>query len=462
MKILVIGDIMLDEYIIGEVTRVSPEAPVPIVRVTQRRETLGGAANVAANIAALDTEVTLLGLIGRDTGGEKFAKLAESKHISFKPIYYAERSTIVKTRIIGNKHQLVRIDDEQSSDVTEDEETALLTEFEKNISGMSIVVISDYGKGTCTEKVCQSIIGLAKKYKIRVLVDPKSANWKIYCGAYLIKPNRKEFDEAVGFSVSDNDFYNQAQNLSKKYNIENVLVTKAEHGMSLISGERTLNILSEVKEVYDVSGAGDTVMATLAVYLSDGRDLQYAVEIANTAAGIAVGKFGTYAVKSDELNDKLYGNIRKKMIKNIPEYVREAKENGAKIVFTNGCFDILHTGHIELLRQAKRLGDILIVGLNSDSSVKRLKGETRPINNEIERSDVLSELSCVDAIVIFDEDTPYNLIKSISPNILVKGGDYTDKTIIGADIVKSSGGKVVIIPLVEGKSTSAMIKKARG
>lgn len=456
-KVLIIGDIMLDEYIYGEVDRISPEAPVPIVKLSSRKMFLGGAANVAAGVAALCVEPILIGVIGNDKLSGTFDDIASQKGIKFVGVCSDSRSIIIKTRIIGNGHQLVRYDDEETQDIDLLTQNRILEEYVKYIKEADIVIISDYKKGVCTTYVCHGIISIAKKYNKRVMIDPKQSNWERYRGAYLIKPNLKELYSVLGSCISPEQLEYSVRELMDKNKIENMLLTKSQDGMSLFSNTGIFHCQAQVEEVYDVSGAGDTVIATMAVFLANGYELREAVKIANMAAGIAVCRKGTYVVAYDELLSKVRGALYSKKINmsEISKVVTELKNNGKKIVFTNGCFDLLHAGHIALLKEAKELGDILIVGVNSDASVKRLKGKHRPINNEIDRAVILSALEVVDIVVIFEEDTPYELIKQIVPDVLVKGGDYTVDEIVGSDIA----GETVVATYLEGKSSTEMLKR---
>ncbi len=451
---LVIGDLMLDEYIYGDVERVSPEAPVPVVRVKERKSVLGGAANVAAGIAAMDCDVVLIGVLGKDANAEKIKVLTSKHKIRNCSIAIESRVTTVKTRIIGNGNQVVRYDDENTSELLELEENQLITAIEQNMNSVDIVVISDYAKGVCTERVCQFVIKLGKEQGKKVLVDPKISNWSRYEGAYLIKPNRKEFEivqcDLVG-EISDNS---KAKILMDKYKISNILLTKSQDGMILFQTNETVGFPTKAREVFDVSGAGDTVIATLASFFGENEDLITAIEYATLAAGIAVGKSGTYIVSYDELiNEVAHGKYLSE--NGFLDEIMRLKQKGKKIVFTNGCFDILHVGHIEVLKQAKKLGDVLVVGLNSDESVKRLKGDERPINCETDRCKMLLALRDVDYVQIFQEDTPYELIRKVQPDILVKGGDYKIEEIVGHTIVKET----IVIPYVDGKSTTGIINK---
>jgi len=453
MKILVIGDIMLDEYVFGSVSRISPEAPVPVVSVSSRKFVLGGAANVALNIHSLGISTTLMGVIGKDAEGEVFLQNLNKNGINFEGIKSENRMTTVKTRIIGNDRQIVRYDKEQIGEFNMEEQNEFIDKFKKALKDSSIIVISDYKKGVCSEKICREIIESANKLGQKVIVDPKQGDWSRYSGAYIITPNFKEFCE-TGKIV---------EKLLEEFQIQNILITRSQDGMSLVNKNGTKEFKSEAKDVYDVSGAGDTVVGTIAAFLAKGTELSEAVEISNIAAGIAVGKMGTYAVTLTDIKDAIHNKSKQKFIpmENITDIVDVWKKQGKKIVFTNGCFDIIHTGHISLLKQAKQFGDILIVGLNSDSSVKQLKGETRPINSETDRAEILCAFEFVDALTIFSEQTPLELIKKILPDVLVKGEDYTLQTVVGADIVVANGGKVKLVKLIEGKSSSLLVQRTQ-
>jgi len=449
MKILIIGDVMLDEYINGNVSRISPEAPVPVVNVSNSKYVLGGAANAAVNIQSLGVDAILASVIGHDANGEIFLQNLEKSKVDFCGVKSKNRVTTVKTRIIGNDRQIVRYDKEQTDELNTAEEAEFICKCKNAIENSDMLVISDYKKGVCTEKVCRELIKTANKLGLHVIVDPKQSDWSRYSGAYLIKPNFKEFCETK----------KTAEELLSDYELQNILITRSNKGMSLVSKKGTEDFKAEAKDVYDVSGAGDTVVGTIAAFLAKGTELREAVEIANIAAGIAVGKMGTYAVTLAEIKNAIHNKSRQKLLseKGIVELADIWKKQNRKIVFTNGCFDIIHAGHISLLKQAKQFGDILIVGLNSDASVKSIKGETRPVNSEADRAEVLCAFEFVDAVIIFNEDTPLELIKKILPDVLVKGADYTPQTVVGADVVMENGGKVELVKLVEGKSSSRIL-----
>ncbi len=457
-KILIYGDIMLDKYFTGNVSRISPEAPVPIVKVNNEHMTLGGSANVANNIAKLGNSPILLGFIGKDKNGKDLVSLTENEGVKLESLTMTN-PTITKIRVIGGHQQITRLDFEESLKI----DTSLFGLLEEKLSKLvnndiSVFIISDYLKGSCTTESCQLIIKKCKENSIPVIVDPKGNDWNKYNGSYMITPNLKELEQVSGTTIinSDEEIKKYALPLLNKFNIEYLLVTRSEKGMILISREHTINFPTEAKEVYDVSGAGDTVIATVSLGIALGMKIEDAVKMANIAAGIVVSKFGTTPVYKDELLTAM-NDISTKLLnrKELIRIIDNEKKKSKKIVFTNGCFDILHKGHLSYLREASKLGDILVLGLNSDASVKRLKGFDRPINNEQDRAEVLSFLDFIDYITIFDEDTPYELIKSISPDILVKGGDYKAEDVVGREF----SGKVEIIQFVDGYSTTNVISK---
>lgn len=458
---LVVGDIILDKYLVGEVNRISPEAPVPIVSIKSRKNVLGGAANVAANISGYGANVSLIGIIGKDSHGEELLNLANETNIIFNGIISDNRETIAKTRIVGQDKQMLRIDEENTESITCDEEDFIINKIKEIIPKVEVIVLSDYGKGVCTDRLCMEIIKIAKEKNKYVLVDTKRKNWDVFNGATLIKPNFKEFKNVVGEDISntEEDIVKFATKLMKKHALEGILVTRSKYGMTYV-GNKNITFDSLEKEVYDVSGAGDTVIATVATFITEGVDIEKVIEMSNIAAGIAITKFGTYRVTLEELREQL--NINQNSLcnkiadeKHMQKILKEWRNSGEKIVFTNGCFDILHKGHILNLLEAKKHGDKLIVGLNSDKSVKALKGEERPINKEEDRAMLLAALSCVDLIVIFNDDTPYELVKLIKPDVMVKGGDYKVEDIAGHEFAK----EVVIFPIIEGYSTTSVIKK---
>lgn len=459
---LVIGDVMLDRYIYGSVNRISPEAPIPIVAFSGENVFLGGAANVANNICKLGANVILLGALGEDAEAKSLLDMMDNEKIEWRGITSKERETTVKTRVIGNDRQVVRIDRERAYAPCDEDEIALLSQFNSCVARSDIVIISDYAKGVCSSKICETVIAGAKKNNKIVIIDPKISDWTRYSGAFLIKPNLREFIRAKEVAqVEEIDFSDASKLLLEKYCISNLLVTKSQEGMSLVSRDVIHNINAEASEVFDVSGAGDSVLATLSVFIAAGMSLKDAVSLANIAAGIAVGKAGAYAVSFDDISNKMACKTETKLVNHdeLIHHINVKKKLGLKVVFTNGCFDIIHLGHIQLLQSAKSFGNYLVVGLNSDESVRLLKGASRPINNELDRAHILAALECVDAIVVFDEETPYNLICDILPDVLVKGDDYQVADIAGSDIVLQNGGRVELVPLLQGKSTTEILMR---
>ena len=457
-RILVVGDMMVDTYHSGTVSRISPEAPIPVVRVSNSYSTLGGAANVARNISALRSRPIVVGARGEDANGQLMESLFQQLQIECH-LSLTDYPTITKTRIVGNRQQVVRVDFE-SSDMQFSPAfyQPVLSQVDQHLDDTDMVVISDYGKGFCSNFLCQQIISKAKKAKKQVIVDPKGSDWEKYKGADIITPNLKELSDVIGKVVPNEDkaVEQAARSLESRFEIAAVLVTRSEKGMTLVSGEEVIHLRTEAREVFDVSGAGDTVVATLAVALGSGLSMRESMVLANRAAGIVVGKAGTQPILLEELNAAKEGNSSRKLVdvNTLQERLRQVKAQGGKVVFTNGCFDVLHAGHVTYLQKARQLGDLLVVGLNTDVSVKRLKGPSRPINNEWARAVVLASLSCVDYVVLFEEDTPYDLIKAVRPDILVKGSDYKVEDVVGREFAS----EVRLIDFVEGYSSTKIIK----
>ncbi len=459
-SVLVLGDLMLDKYYFGNVNRISPEAPVPVVKVNREEYTLGGAGNVVNNIINLKAKAYIIGAIGKDSNKSVIKQLLDEKQVNY---HLLERNlpTITKIRVVGEHQQIVRIDFEEIKPLEQKELERVKQYILSLINKVDCLVISDYGKGMVTFELSQFVINQAKEKNLPVIVDPKGNDWSKYKGATIITPNLKELSDLLKIEIKnkDNDIEKYGQEVREKYDLTYLLVTRSEKGMSLMTENKVYHIRSEAKEVYDVSGAGDTVVATLATAISARINILDAVKIANTAAGIVVGKIGTTPITLDELNNALKG-YRNRKLRHLQDLIVEIamlREKGKKIVFTNGCFDILHRGHIEYLKKAKELGDVLIVGLNSDDSVKRIKGKDRPINKQEDRAELLASLEFVDYVVIFDEDTPYNLIKEIKPDVLVKGGDYKLEEIVGKEFAK----KTITLPFIEGYSTTSIIEKMK-
>ena len=466
LKIAVLGDVMLDRYFYGEVKRISPEAPVPVNRVKRIESVLGGAANVAANLAYLGCQVYVGGVTGADDNRRYLERMLDEAGIDYAGLLPSqERETITKLRIVGATQQMLRLDFEEVGDLSVSEVQGLTTWLDDLLDqGLDGIVVSDYAKGVCSSAFCQKIIRTAKAYGIPVLVDPKGSDWSKYQGCDFITPNLKEMCEAAGRQVANEDIQVEAiaRAAQQKYNIKNVVVTRSEKGMSLIGQQEVLHKPAAAIEVFDVSGAGDTVAATLLAGVAGGLSLSEAVELANKAAGIVVSKVGTYPVHRSELLKEILSDERRSgqgyrplLRAEVVSLAKTWRAAGETVVFTNGCFDILHVGHVTYLEKAARLGKHLIVGLNTDASVRRLKGETRPLVQEQDRARVLAALGCVDAVVLFDEDTPTELIKAIAPDILVKGGDYKVDEVAGREYA----GEVKLIEFEEGYSTTGIVEQ---
>ncbi|EEX50116.1 bifunctional D-glycero-beta-D-manno-heptose-7-phosphate kinase/D-glycero-beta-D-manno-heptose 1-phosphate adenylyltransferase HldE [Pasteurella dagmatis] len=459
-KVLVLGDVMLDRYWFGATNRISPEAPVPVVRVQDNEERAGGAANVAMNIASLNVPVKLLGLTGQDEAGSALAGLLAKNRIDCDFVQLHTHPTITKLRILSRHQQLLRLDfEEDFQNVTSD---ALLEKLESAVKNYGALVLSDYGKGTLNQ--VQAMIQVARKANIPVLIDPKGTDFERYRGATLLTPNMSEFEAVVGKCNSEEEIIEKGLKLIEDIDLSALLVTRSEKGMTLLRpNQPAFHLATEAKEVFDVTGAGDTVISVLATALADGRTFEEACYLANVAAGVVVGKLGTSTVSTVELENAIHGRSNTGFgimsEEELKVVVSQAKARGEKIVMTNGCFDILHPGHVSYLENARKLGDRLIVAVNSDASVKRLKGETRPINNLQARMAVLAGLSSVDWLVEFTEDTPQRLIGEILPDLLVKGGDYKPEDIAGSKEVWANGGDVRVLNFENGCSTSNVISK---
>ena len=459
-KVLVLGDVMLDRYWFGATNRISPEAPVPVVKVQDIEERAGGAANVAMNIASLNVPVALHGLIGQDDAGNALDKLLNSHNIQNHCVALTTHPTITKLRILSRHQQLLRLDFEEGFHNVESSD--LLNKLAQNIQDYGALILSDYGKGTL-ESV-QEMIQIARKANVPVLIDPKGTDFERYRGATLLTPNMSEFEAVVGHCKDDDDIVAKGLKMIADFDLTALLVTRSEKGMTLIRpNQAPYHLPTQAKEVYDVTGAGDTVISVLATAIADGRPFEEACYLANAAAGVVVGKLGTSTVSPVELENAIhqrattgFGIVSEAELKAI---VEEAKKRGEKIVMTNGCFDILHPGHVSYLENARKLGDRLIVAVNTDDSVKLLKGEARPINELDARMAVLAGLSSVDWVVAFNEDTPQRLIGEILPNLLVKGGDYKPEDIAGAKEVINNGGEVQVLNFENGCSTTNVIKK---
>ncbi len=464
-NILVVGDLMIDHYLWGACERISPEAPVQVVDIAKETTVLGGAGNVINNLKTLGANVSVASVIGEDDNGVELLAMLESIAIDSKNIIAQKmRKTSKKSRIIAVSQQILRYDKESKEDISSSSVSTLLESIQKSISSYDMIILSDYGKGVLTNELCQGVIILARKKGVKVLVDPKGSDFSKYKGAYLLTPNKKEAIVATGIEINTSENLKLAlEKLKQECDLGVSLITLSEDGIAIL--DRELEIFPTVaKEIFDVTGAGDTVIASIAFALSCEKSIQESAAFANLAAGVVIGKIGSATVTLEEIEDyeaslhKSTSDAHIKTFDDIHAIIDRARENGKKIVFTNGCFDILHVGHVKYLQIAKSFGDILIVGLNSDASVSRLKGPTRPVNIAEDRAYLLAALEAVDFVVPFEDDTPYELIKMIAPDILVKGGDYEGKVVVGTEFAS----ELKLVDFVNGKSTTRTIQKIQG
>jgi D-beta-D-heptose 7-phosphate kinase/D-beta-D-heptose 1-phosphate adenosyltransferase len=465
---------MLDEFVYGEVSRISPEAPAPVIAVQRSETNIGGAGNVARNVASLGAHCIFVGLIGEDEAGAKLkAALAEEKRIESILVHDSARPTTRKVRFVSEHFSthMLRADWELAAPATVDTEQKLIDAVLPLLPRVGVVLLSDYAKGALTARVIRNVIDAARKLGKPVIVDPKSANFAIYRGATLLTPNRKEFAEATRSRAdTEKNIADAAQEAMQLADCEAMLVTQSEHGMTLVprKGE-PIHVPAHPVKVRDVSGAGDTVVAALAVTLAAGADWEAALRVANAAAAVAVSKKGTAIVTSVELRRRILPHAflaaEEKIVAaggDLGEALGDWRKQGLRVGFTNGCFDILHPGHVKVLTAARAACDRLVVGLNSDASVKRLKGEGRPVQDERARAEVLAALEAVDLVAIFEEDTPIDLIAQVKPSVLVKGGDYTREQVVGREIVEAHGGEVLLVEVLPGFSTTSLVNRARG
>lgn len=472
--VLCVGDLMLDEFVYGEVSRISPEAPAPVFAARRSETSIGGAGNVARNIASVGARCIFVGLIGGDDAGAALkSALAQESQIESVLVSDPSRPTTRKVRFVSEHFSthMLRADWEVAQPASGEIEQKLIDAILPLLPRADIVLLSDYAKGVLTARVIRNIIDAARKLGKRVIVDPKSANFAIYRGATLLTPNRKEFSEATRSRAdTEKSIADAAQDAMQLADCEAILVTQSEHGMTLVPrhGE-VIHVPAHPVKVRDVSGAGDTVAAVLAVTLSAGADWETALRMANAAAAVAVGKKGTASVTSAELRRKILPHAflaaEEKIVAadgGLEAQLSDWRRQGLRVGFTNGCFDILHPGHVKVLTAARGACDRLIVGLNSDASVKRLKGEARPVQDERARAEVLAALEAVDLVVVFEEDTPIRLITAIKPSVLVKGGDYTRDQVVGHEIVEAHGGEVLLVDVLPGFSTTTLVNRARG
>ncbi len=460
-RLLVVGDVMLDRYWTGDTSRVSPEAPVPVVRVGQVEERCGGAANVALNIASLGAQVTVMGLVGEDESARNLECSLKSKGVNADLEHIRDETTVVKLRVLSRHQQLIRLDFENGFAACS--KAPLLARFRRHLQECDVVVLSDYGKGTLSDPA--QFIAAARQANKPVLVDPKGRDFDRYRGATLLTPNLTEFENVVGHCDGEDRLMKRAREVCAALDLEALVITRGDQGISLILRDASArHFPANAREVFDVTGAGDTVIAVLATALAADGDLPNGVGLANLAAGLVVVKLGAASVTVSEMEHALHGHGAVLSEEQLLTHVAEARRQGQTVVMTNGCFDILHAGHVSYLTRARRLGDRLIVAVNDDASVTRLKGQERPINTVGQRMQVLSSLACVDWVVPFCEDTPERLIARVSPDLLVKGGDYTPESVAGYRHVTAAGGRVEVLDYEPGCSTSDIIAtiRARG
>jgi len=461
-NILVIGDLMIDHYLWGSCDRISPEAPVQVVNVKKESSVLGGAGNVINNLVTLGSVVDVISVIGNDSVANELKSLLEKIDVPTSNLVVENnRKTSKKSRLIASQQQVLRYDMESIDDINENSHKQIIQTLEKNIDKYSSIILSDYGKGVLTTNLTKEIIKIANKNSIKVLVDPKGKDYSKYKGSYTLTPNKKEAMEATNIDIKDESSLIEAlKSLKTQCELEVSLITLSEQGIAIFDDELTIKP-TVAREVYDVTGAGDTVIASIAFALGNDLDIKDAIYFANLAAGVVVGKIGSATTTLDEIYEYEYSLHKSNSTSHIKTFdeiktlASKLHSQGKKIVFTNGCFDILHVGHVKYLEVAKSYGDVLILGLNADSSVRKLKGPTRPINTQDDRAYILASLESVDYVVIFEEETPYELIKLIKPHVLVKGGDYEGKEVVGQDIAD----ELKLVQFVDGKSTTNTIKR---
>ena len=461
-NILVIGDLMIDHYLWGSCDRISPEAPVQVVNVKKESSVLGGAGNVINNLVTLGSVVDVISVIGNDSVANELKSLLEKIDVPTSNLVVENnRKTSKKSRLIASQQQVLRYDMESIDDINENSHKQIIQTLEKNIDKYSSIILSDYGKGVLTTNLTKEIIKIANKNNIKVLVDPKGKDYSKYKGSYTLTPNKKEAMEATNIDIKDESSLIEAlKSLKTQCDLEVSLITLSEQGIAIFDDELTIKP-TVAREVYDVTGAGDTVIASIAFALGNNLDIKDSIYFANLAAGVVVGKIGSATTTLDEIYEYEYSLHKSNSTSHIKTFdeiktlASKLHNQGKKIVFTNGCFDILHVGHVKYLEVAKSYGDVLILGLNADSSVRKLKGPTRPINTQDDRAYILASLESVDYVVIFEEETPYELIKLIKPHVLVKGGDYEGKEVVGQDIAD----ELKLVQFVDGKSTTNTIKR---
>jgi D-beta-D-heptose 7-phosphate kinase/D-beta-D-heptose 1-phosphate adenosyltransferase len=472
LKVMVIGDVMLDRYVFGEVKKISPEAPVQVLKVSDEKFSPGGAANVANNLKSLGASVEIHGVIGNDPEGKKSLELLQRLEIESKGLIRdPKRPTTTKTRLIAGNQQIIRMDREETEDISGQVKNRILGAIIQSLveNTPDGIIISDYAKGLVRRDLSASIIQMAKDKGIFICIDPKGKDFTKYRGADAITPNQREAEEVCGFQIEGDDSIQRAADVMiQQTEAQGVLITRGKSGISYYVREskELKTISSDAREIYDVTGAGDTVVSTFTLAFIKSKSWEDSVKMANRAAGIVVGRIGAATVTREELingYEEKNQATKEKILKigMLLTTLSKHRAEGKKIVFTNGCFDLFHVGHLELLRQAKELGDVLIVGINSQDSVRRIKEDGRPFIPESERANIVAAIDCVDYVVVFSEDTPLELVRLIKPDVLVKGGDYSPEEVVGRDVVEGYGGMVSIVPLVEGVSTSLLVDKIR-
>jgi D-beta-D-heptose 7-phosphate kinase/D-beta-D-heptose 1-phosphate adenosyltransferase len=461
-KIAVFGDLMIDHYIFGDSERISPEAPIQVVDVKKDDKRIGGAGNVVHNLQVFGGETLLFSVVGNDENGNWLQNRFIDLGLNISGILKENgRITSIKSRVLSRGQQIVRFDNESRFDISKDIENSVISQFMNQIENIDLVLFSDYGKGFLSNSLSQKIIEISNRFGKRVLVDPKGRDYSKYRNSYLIKPNRKEAIDAFGGEIGEIEII--GKRLLDDYNFQNAIITLSEDGMSLFEKSgKVEKFPTKAKDIFDVTGAGDTVLASLGFSLASNLSLQDAIHFANSATAVAISKIGTSTVTFDEVlkleegENRISEDQKVKSWKELKEIVENLRKNHKRVVFTNGCFDILHFGHVKYLQKAKEFGDVLILGLNSDKSVKRLKGEARPINGENDRAGVLAGLQSIDYITIFEEDTPLDLIDFLRPDVLVKGGDYRGKEVVGSNLVK----EIKLVDFLDGRSTTRIIERA--
>ncbi|MEN8147277.1 MAG: D-glycero-beta-D-manno-heptose-7-phosphate kinase [Campylobacterota bacterium] len=464
-NILVIGDLMIDHYLWGSAERISPEAPVQVVDIAKESSVLGGAGNVINNLISLGATVNVASVVGDDEIAKELTIMLKSIGVKTEGlITQSGRKTSKKSRVIAANQQILRYDKESKETISAESVQKIIAAIEKDLFVTEMIILSDYGKGVISEELAQAVIALANKKSIKVLVDPKGTDYSKYRGAHMLTPNKKEASEATGIDIVDDASLEKALlSLKEQCDLDRSMITLSEDGIAIYDGE-VKRFPTVAQEVFDVTGAGDTVIASIAFALSAGQSIEETARFSNLAAGVVVGKVGSATVTLDEIEiyeSKLHqsnSDAHIKTFEEIDRIVKRAKEHGQRVVFTNGCFDILHVGHVKYLQEAKSFGDILILGLNSDASVRELKGPTRPVNTEDDRAYILAALEAVDYVVKFSDDTPHDLIKLIAPDVLVKGGDYEGKVVVGTEFSKV----LKLVDFVDGKSTTKTIEKIQG